>query len=239
MAAKNVKLLLMENVDSLGIVGDVVNVRLGYARNFLLPRSLATEPSEELMKGLAVKRAEAERQLALLRKAREEETAKLTGIELTLIRSCNDQGHLYASVTQPEIAAALNEQGHTLVKPRDVRLGQVIKRIDSYDVHVKLDSDLDAMIKLWVVADRKLDLRKDEPSEPEPGPADGGEGAEAGEKPSKGKKGGRADAGEKPEGKGDGEKPARKADTKGEKGDKSEKSDKVGKGDKKDAKAKK
>lgn len=204
MAAKNVKLLLMENVDSLGIVGDVVNVRLGYARNFLLPRSLATEPSEELMKGLAAKRAEAERQLALLRKAREEETAKLTGIELTLIRSCNDQGHLYASVTQPEIAAALNEQGYKLVKPRDVRLGQVIKRIDSYDVHVKLDSDLDAMIKLWVVADRKLDLRKDEPSEP----AAEGEGAgEGGEKPAgKGKKGEG-----KPEAKAD-EKPAKKGE---------------------------
>lgn len=164
--AKSLKLLLVESVDSLGIVGDVVNVRLGYARNFLLPRGLATEPSEELMKSLAAKRAEAERQLAAMRKAREEESAKLTGTELTLTRSCNDMGHLYASVTQQEIASALNEKGFNLVKPRDVRLGQVIKRIDSYDVHVRLDSDLDSMIKLWVVADRKLDLHRDEPQEP-------------------------------------------------------------------------
>jgi large subunit ribosomal protein L9 len=160
--AKSLKLLLMENVDNLGIVGDVVNVRLGYARNYLLPRGLATEPNEELMKSLAAKRAEAERQVALMRKAREEESARLQGVELTLVRSCNDQGHLYASVTQQEIAAGLNAQGFSLVKPRDVRLNQVIKRIDAYDVHVRLDTDLDAVIKLWVVADRKLDLHKEE-----------------------------------------------------------------------------
>ncbi|MBM4109300.1 MAG: 50S ribosomal protein L9 [Phycisphaerae bacterium] len=178
--ARSLKLLLVESVDSLGIVGDVVNVRLGYARNFLLPRGLATEPSEELMKSLAAKRAEAERQLAAMRKAREEESAKLTGTELTLIRSCNDQGHLYASVTQQEIATALNGQGFQIVKPRDIRLAQVIKRIDSYDVHVRLDSDLDAIVKLWVVADRKLDLHKDE----EPAPAAQGEA-----KPPKGEPG--------------------------------------------------
>ncbi len=175
--AKSQKLLLLESVDNLGIVGDVVNVRLGYARNYLLPRGLATEPDEALMKSLAAKRAEAERQLAAMRKAREEESARLQGVELTLVRSCNDQGHLYASVTQQEIAGALNAQGFGLVKPRDVRLNQVIKRIDAYDVHVRLDTDLDAVIKLWVVADRKLDLHKDQ----EPASSEGGEASAAGE----------------------------------------------------------
>ncbi len=61
--AKNIKLLLVENVEALGIVGDVVNVRIGYARNFLLPRSLATQPTDELVKSLAAKRAEAEKQV--------------------------------------------------------------------------------------------------------------------------------------------------------------------------------
>jgi len=157
--AKNVKLLLVENVEALGIVGDVVSVRTGYARNFLMPRELATMPTEEKIKELSSKRAEAEKALALLRKQREALLEKLKGVEVSLIRSCNDQGILYGAITQQDVSKALNEMGHG-VKPRDVRITQVIKRIDSYTVHVKLDSDLDTEIKLWVVADRKLDLEK-------------------------------------------------------------------------------
>ena len=151
--AKSVKLLLLENVEALGIVGDVVNVRLGYARNFLLPRNLATQPSEEKIKALASKRAEAEKQLAELRRQRTELAGKLQGVEITLIRSCNDQGVLYGSISQQDIATALNALGHG-VKPRDVRISQVMKRVDKYDVHVKLDSDLDSVIKLTVQADQ-------------------------------------------------------------------------------------
>lgn len=161
---KNVKLLLTDNVEALGIVGDVVNVRTGYARNFLLPRNLATQPSEEKIKALAAKRAEAEKEIAAQRKQREQLSEKLQGVEIHLTKSCNDQGILYGAITQQDIAAELNKMGHA-VKPRDVRLTQAIKRIDSYDVHVKLDSDLDSTLKLWVVSDRPLDLKKDQPSE--------------------------------------------------------------------------
>lgn len=157
MASKHTRLLLTENVDNLGIVGDVVRVRLGYARNYLLPFNLATTPSDDLIKDLAAKRAQAEKQLADLRKQREGMIAKLNGQQLTLTRSCNDQGHLYGSVTQQDIATALGEVGFT-VKPREVRLPGTIKRIDTYDIHIKLDSDLQADIKLWVVADRQLEL---------------------------------------------------------------------------------
>lgn len=190
--AKNLKLLLLESVDSLGIVGDVVSVRLGYARNFLLPRNLATTPSEELVKSLASKRADAERQLAIQRKQREELAGKLQGVEVVLTKSCNDLGILYGAITQQELATALGGMGYG-VKPRDVRMTEVIKRVGSYDVHVKLDSDLDSTIKLKVNADRELDLHKDE-AHPEPkkqaaeGEAapEGAEGApDAGEKPAK------------------------------------------------------
>lgn len=206
--ARNVKLLLTENVDTLGIVGDVVNVRSGYARNFLLPRNLATEPSQEKVQALAAKRADAERMLSELRKDREKMIEKMQGLELHLIRSCNDQGILYGAITQQDIAAALAEKGFG-VKPREVRLGQTIKRIDAYDVHVKLDSDLDAAVKLWVVADRKLDLDKaaEHPvPEAEAAPEDGeakDQGApakaEKGEKREKGDKREKAEKGEKGE----------------------------------------
>lgn len=157
MASKHVKLLLTENVDSLGIVGDVVRVRLGYARNYLLPFGLATSPSDDLIKDLATKRAEAEKQIAALRKDREAMITKLHGQELTMIRACNDQGQLYGSVTQQDIAQALQEVGFD-IKPREVRLPGTIKRVDTFDIHIKVDSDLGADVKLWVVADRALDV---------------------------------------------------------------------------------
>ncbi len=157
---KNVKLLLTENVEAIGIVGDVVTVRTGFARNFLLPRSMATTPSDEAIKAVAAKRAEAERQLAEQRRQREDLIKKLEGVQVTLVRSCNDLGHLYASVTQQEIATALGEAGYPGVRARDVRLNTHIKRVDTYEVPIKFDTDLEASIKLWVVADRKLDLEK-------------------------------------------------------------------------------
>ncbi|MFZ4429929.1 MAG: 50S ribosomal protein L9, partial [Phycisphaerales bacterium] len=101
--AKNLKLLLVENVENLGIVGDVVNVRTGYARNFLLPRSLATQPSDDKIKELAGKRAAAQKQLEAQRQTRVDLNGKLQGVELTLIRSCNDQGILYGAISQQDL----------------------------------------------------------------------------------------------------------------------------------------
>lgn len=153
--AKTVELLLTESVENLGIVGDVVKVRTGYARNYLLPRALATTPSQELIKSLQAKRAEAEKQLAEQRKMRASTIEKLQGFELTLERSCNDLGILYAAVTQREIATALTAAGYP-VRDRDVRLSGAIKRVDHYEVHIKYESDLETHIKLHVKADRPL-----------------------------------------------------------------------------------
>lgn len=163
--ARSVELLLTENVENLGIVGDVVKVRVGYARNFLLPRELATEPSEELIKSLQAKRADAERLLAQQRQERATTIEKLANYELHIERSCNDQGILYAGVTQQEIAAALNAAGFKNVRPRDIRLNEAIKRVDTYNIHVKFETELETTIKLWVMADRKLELDEKEEME--------------------------------------------------------------------------
>lgn len=154
--AKNIQLLLTESVDNLGIVGDLVNVRTGYARNFLLPRQFATMPSDEAIKSLAAKRAKAEQEVALLREARKTMVEKMQGLEITLERSCNDLGVLYGAVTQQEIAKELVAKGFE-VRPRDVRLPHAIKRIDTYEVHIKFESDLESVVKLWIVPDRKLE----------------------------------------------------------------------------------
>lgn len=154
---QTIQLLLTENVEHLGIVGDVVNVRAGYARNYLLPHGFATEPSEEKIQALAERRAQAEAEMRALRASREEMVEKLAELELTIERSCNDQGHLYGSVTQNDIADVLQAEGFA-VRQRDVRIAQPIKRIDTYEIPIVFEADLKATLKLWVVADRLLDL---------------------------------------------------------------------------------
>lgn len=157
--SKTIKLLLTENVDSLGIVGDVVTVKMGYARNYLLPREMAMMPSDEAIADLADKRAKAEKEMLALRANREQMIDKLDGVHLTLVRSCNDAGHLYGSVTQQDIAEALTNEGYP-VTPRSVRLPHAIKRIDAFDIHIRLDQDLEADIKLEVVPDRELHIEE-------------------------------------------------------------------------------
>ena len=155
--ARSVQLLLVENVDNLGIVGDVVRVKTGFARNYLLPFGYATEPSDELIQQLADKRKAAEEEQRKLRVVREALVKKLEGVEITMERSCNDQGALYGSVTQQDIAAALKSLDFD-VKPREVRLPQVIKRLGEFDVTVKLATDLEEHIKIHVTPDRELDV---------------------------------------------------------------------------------
>lgn len=155
---RTVKLLLTENVDNTGIVGDVVTVRKGFARNYLLPRSLATTPSEQLIAQLQTKRAEALAALEELRRQRQALISRLDGQELTMIRSCNDLGILYGAVTQHDLASALEKAGYAGIKDREVRLGQPIKRVGQYEITVKFDTDLEAGVKVKVDPDRPLDL---------------------------------------------------------------------------------
>ncbi len=154
--SKDLQLLLVESVDNLGIVGDVVKVRSGYARNFLLPMGLATTPSDDKVKSLASKRAEAEKEQREMRAAREAMIEKIENFEVELVRSCNDQGLLYGSVTQGDIADALVAKGFD-VKAREIRLSQTIKRVETHHVSVKVDKDLEAEITVKVVADRQIE----------------------------------------------------------------------------------
>jgi len=177
--ARNVELLLTENIENLGIVGDVVNVKSGYARNYLVPLGYAVKPTDGAKKALAARRAEVERELAALRKELENLLATLEGAEVTLERSCNDQGWLYGSVTQHDIAVALQTAGFNRITERHVRIGAAIKRIDSYEIPIQLDKDLRTEVKLWVVADRELNLGRSDETEEAPAEGQGAESAGA------------------------------------------------------------
>lgn len=150
---KQIQLLLLDNVDNLGIVGDVVKVRPGYARNFLLPRGLAATPTPAAVKRLAARRAEVEAEMKKLREQQAALIAKLTDFELTLQRAANEQGVLFGGVSQHDIAEALREEGFA-VEDRFVRIGEQIKRLDSYYVPVVIDRELKTEIKVWIVSDK-------------------------------------------------------------------------------------
>ncbi|MCC7146139.1 MAG: 50S ribosomal protein L9 [Phycisphaeraceae bacterium] len=150
---KTIELLLTESVDNLGIVGDVVRVRPGYARNFLLPRSLATTPTEGNIRRLQEKRKIVEEQMRLKRIELEQMLEKIANFEITLERAANEQGILFGGVSQHDIANALRSAGFA-IDDRTVRIGEQIKRLDSYEIPIQLAGDLRTQIKLWVVSDK-------------------------------------------------------------------------------------
>ena len=175
-------IILLERIGSLGGIGDVVTVKAGYARNYLIPHGCATRPTERAKQALAERRAQVQDDLARLRKDMEATVEKLAEVEVTIERSCNDHGFLYASVTQKNIADALADAGFPQIHERHVRIGTAIKRIDSYMIPIQVDHDLKAEIKLWVVADRELVFEDDVRTEEGEREADGSPDSSDGKK---------------------------------------------------------
>jgi large subunit ribosomal protein L9 len=147
-----VKLLLKESVKHVGKVGDIVEVSPGYARNYLLPRDLAVQPTPNNVKKVEERRKEIEKQE---RERREQQAAlikTLSGVEVHLERRANEQGHLFGSVSATDIAKALQAQGYN-VQPDDVFLPGKLDRVADFMVTIKFAEDLTTEIKVWVHAD--------------------------------------------------------------------------------------
>ncbi len=161
MSRRTIELLLLENVENLGIVGDVVKVRTGYARNYLLPMQIAEAPSDERIEALQAERTAALARVAAQRADREELTARMEEVELTLVRSCNDRGGLYGSVTQRDIADALAQVGYPGIEIRAVRLPASIRRIGDYEVPIQFEADLRVDISVIVEPDQPLEEREE------------------------------------------------------------------------------
>src|SRR5688572_17866339 len=150
--ANSVKLLLKESIKNVGKVGDIVEVSPGYARNYLLPRDLAVQPTPNNVKKVEERRKEIEKIERERREQQEALIARLSGTEVTLERRANEQGHLYGAVSATDIAKALQAQGFN-VNPDDVNLPGKLDRIDTYQVQVKFAEDLATDVKVWVAPD--------------------------------------------------------------------------------------
>ena len=147
-----VKLLLKESIKHVGRVGDIVEVAPGYARNFLLPKDLAVEPTPGNVKKVEARRMEIERMEREKREQQQRMIQQLQAVEVHLERRANEQGHLFGSVTATDVAKGLQTQGFNVL-PEDINLPGRLDRIDTYTVQVKFAEDLQTDIKVWVNAD--------------------------------------------------------------------------------------
>ena len=148
------KILLRKNVSKLGIIGDVVEVKGGYARNYLFPSGFATHPTDSNIKVLAGARKQAEVERTETEAALRSAAERLSGVEVTIEARANEEGVLYGSVGAKEIAAALVVEGHE-VEADQVKLPEPIRSLDHLTVPVKLMDDVTADVVVWVVRDRQ------------------------------------------------------------------------------------
>jgi large subunit ribosomal protein L9 len=143
------EIILLENVEGLGIRGNRVRVANGYARNFLIPRGLAVNVRGA---GDAVFREAIrtrERREAKLRKEAEAQRDRLRGVEVHIHAQAGEEGKLFGSVTASEISVALNEKGHDIDR-KAIHLAEPIKQIGVYEVGIRLGAGVEAPIKVWV-----------------------------------------------------------------------------------------
>ena len=151
------QILLREDIDNLGARGEVVRVKAGYARNYLLPRKLAVEATVN-----NVRQIESERAALVKREAKERSTAEgqaeqLRNLTLTFERKVGEAGVLYGSVTSMDIAHALHEKGYEIDR-RKIVLREPIKRFGNYTVSVRLHREVTLEVPLSVLGEGGVEV---------------------------------------------------------------------------------
>ena len=143
------KLILREDVENLGKGGEVVDVKPGYGRNFLLPRGLAVPASTRNVRELEHEKAMAAAKAAKLKASAEAVAKRLSDTPITLRRKVGEQDKLYGSVTAMDVAEALAARGVQLDR-RSIELAEPIKTVGTFEVAVKLHSEVAGKVKLTV-----------------------------------------------------------------------------------------
>ncbi len=145
------KVILNQDVSNLGQIGQVVNVRQGYARNFLMPRGFAIPANEKNESGL-------NRKIKLLEKKRDQVlsaakglASKLEKVSVTVAKQVGEDERIFGSVTTAEIEELLNNEGFKISK-KDLLISEEIKKVGVYNIEAKVHSAVTAKFKVWVVA---------------------------------------------------------------------------------------
>jgi large subunit ribosomal protein L9 len=144
------QVILRDDMDNLGKSGEVVNVKPGYARNYLLPRGHAIKATaSDVVRVEHEKRVIAARAAKLAKEA-QAEADKLSQVSVSIARAVGEEDKLYGSVTSRDIADALRDQ-HITVDPRKIQLDEPIKALGMVEIPIKLGRGTTATIKVWVV----------------------------------------------------------------------------------------
>ena len=147
------EIILLESIDRLGGLGDRVNVRPGFARNYLLPKGKAKLATAANIAEIAERRAELEKHEAEVLKAAQTRAEQLEGLEISITAKSGGEGKLFGSVTNANITEAVNEKGIELEKS-EVRMPEgPIRLAGEYDIDLHLHTDVNTTIKLTVIGE--------------------------------------------------------------------------------------
>src|SRR5450755_3205729 len=144
------QIILRDNMDNLGKSGEVVNVKPGYARNFLLPRGHALKATASDVKRVEHEKRVIAARTAKLAKEAQAEADTLSKVSVSISRSVGEEDKLYGSVTSRDIAEALKEKG-VVVDAKKIHLDEPLKALGMTEVQVKLGRGVAATVKVWVV----------------------------------------------------------------------------------------
>jgi len=144
------KVILRENLDNLGEIGEVVEVKDGYARNFLIPRKLAFEANTKNLNQLEAQKQQIERKIQKDKINAEKLREELEKISLTIQMKVGEDGKLFGSVTTQMIADELKEKGFDIDR-KVITIPEPIKALGIYTIEIKLHKEIEAKVKVWTV----------------------------------------------------------------------------------------
>jgi large subunit ribosomal protein L9 len=144
------EVILRQSIENLGNPGDVVNVKSGYARNYLLPRGLAYEATPGNLKRISVERQRLEAAENTRRDAAKDQAKRIEEVSLTFSARVGEEGKLFGSITATDIAHQLETQGVQIEK-RQIDLHEPIKTLGVFSVPIRLHADVRPEIKVWVI----------------------------------------------------------------------------------------
>jgi large subunit ribosomal protein L9 len=146
------KIILRKDITKLGNVGDIINVKTGYARNYLIPGNYAFYASEGAVKALEVEKKKNAKIQAKEKVSAETLAAKLSELQISIPMKVGEEGKLYGSVTPAMIADELKVHGIELDR-RHIMIDEPIKSLGVFDVKVKLHSEVMSSLKVWVISE--------------------------------------------------------------------------------------
>lgn len=144
------KVILRKNFDQLGKIGDLIDVKEGYARNFLIPRSIAYLATQGNLRALEEEKKQLAKKDAKDLEDSQKLSSELENVSITIPVKVGEEDKIFGTVTTQMIADSLKEKGYEIDK-RKIEINEPIKSLGIYSVNVKLHSNVNAVVKTWVV----------------------------------------------------------------------------------------